>query len=96
MSQQTKSEVLAKLRRSYTPAGTIEKRQLLDQAVAFCGHQRQAALRALRVGVAPTARTGLALGPAQDRSPGILPPIVKPIWFSTFQPCGAQAGELFL
>jgi len=38
MSQNTKHEVLAKLRRSYVRAGTVYKRQLLNQAVALLGY----------------------------------------------------------
>jgi len=43
MSQNTKHEVLAKLRRHYARAGTDYKRQLLDQAVALFGYHRKAA-----------------------------------------------------
>lgn len=96
MSQQTKREVLAKLRRSYTPAGTIEKRQLLDQAVAFCGHQRQAALRALRAGAPPPRAPGLLLGRPKTDPPESCPRSSSRSGFPPFQPCGAQAGELFL
>jgi hypothetical protein len=37
MSQQTKRDVLAKLRRAYARAGSLYKRQLLDQAVSLLG-----------------------------------------------------------
>lgn len=94
MSQQTKHEVLAKLRRSYARAGTVYKRQLLDQAVALLGYHRKAALRALRAGPPPPRPPGLRLGRPKTYHPETLLPIVKPIWFAAVPPCGVYLRAL--
>jgi hypothetical protein len=94
MSQKTKHEVLAKLRRSYVRAGTVYKRQLLDQAVALFGYHRKAAIRALRAGPPPPRTPGLLLGRPKTYHPETLLPIVKPIWFAAFQPCGVRLRAL--
>jgi len=94
MSQQTKQEVLTKLRRAYLRAGTIYKRQLLDQAVALLGYHRKAAIRALRAGPPPPRRPGLLLGRPKTYHPESLLPVLKPIWFTAFQPCGLRLHAL--
>jgi hypothetical protein len=79
MSQQTKREVLAKLRRAYAWAGSLYKRQLLDQAVSLLGYHRKAAIRALRANPAPLRPPGLLLGRPKTYHPDTLLPILKPI-----------------
>jgi hypothetical protein len=94
MSQKTKREVLAKLRRSYVRAGTDYKHQLLDQAVALFGYHRKAAIRALRAGPPPPRMPGLRLGRPKTYHPETLLPVLKPIWFAAFQPCGLRLHAL--
>ncbi len=94
MSQTTKREVLAKLRRHYARAGTDYKRQLLDQAVALFGYHRKAAIRALRAGAPPPRAPGVLLGRPKTYHPETLLPVVKPIWFAAFQPCGRRLHAL--
>jgi len=94
MSQKNKHEVLAKLRRHYARAGTDYKRQLLDQAVALFGYHRKAAIRALRAGPLPPRTPGLLLGRPKTYHPETLVPVLKPIWFAAFQPCGLRLHAL--
>jgi hypothetical protein len=90
MSQQTKSEVLGQLRRQYRRAGRDYKRQLLSQAVQLLGYHRKAAIRALRHTPPPPASPALILGRPREYHPDTLLPILKPIWFAAFQPCGRR------
>jgi hypothetical protein len=94
MSQKTKHEVLVKLRRHYARAGTEYKRQLLDQAVALFGYHRKAAIRALRAGPPPPRTPGVLLGRPKTYHPETLLPVLKPIWFAAFQPCGLRLHAL--
>ena len=94
MSHKTKQEVLAKLRRSYAKAGLPYKRQLLDQAVALLGYHRKAAIRALRARPAPVRTVALRLGRPREYDPQKLLPVLKPIWFAAFQPCGSRLAAL--
>jgi hypothetical protein len=48
MSQNTKYEVLEKLRWRYATAGPEHRRKLIDQAVELMGYHRKSAIRALR------------------------------------------------
>ena len=90
MSQPTKDEVLSQLRRRYVHAGREHKRKLITQAVELLGYHRKAAIRALRAN--PKAPTVPALIPGRPREydPAVLLPILKPIWFAAFQPCGSR------
>lgn len=94
MSQQTKSEVLGQLRRQYRRAGRDYKRQLLTQAQALLGYPRKAAIRALRHQPRPPASPALILGRPREYPPDTLLPILKPIWFAAFQPCGSRLVAL--
>ena len=94
MSQQTKHEVLAKLRRQYARAGKNCKRQLLDQAIALFGYHRKAAIRALRAQPPPPRTTAVLLGRPREYDPGRLLPVLKPIWFAALQPCGSRLVAL--
>jgi hypothetical protein len=96
MSNETKGQVLARLRRRYGTAGVEHKGKLLDQAVELLGYHRKAAIRALR---APEPRgvvrsVNLVLGRPRIYPPEKLLPILKPIWFSAFQPCGSRLHAL--
>jgi hypothetical protein len=82
MSAKTKREVPAKLRRAYARAGSLYKRQLLDQAVALLGYHRKAAIRALRARArrclaADRLKPPLAALKAKTRPRGPQPPSPK-------------------
>jgi hypothetical protein len=96
MSKETKREVLARWRRRYSTAGQEHKSKLLDEAVAMLGYHRKAAIRALRVGAVPVSepRLNLVLGRPKSYEPARLLPILKPIWFTAFQPCGSRLHAL--
>jgi len=96
MSKETKDQVLARLRRRYATAGMPHKAKLLDQAVELLGYHRKAAIRALRQPQAKAVvqRVNLVLGRPKTYHPEKLLPILKPIWFSAFQPCGSRLHAL--
>jgi hypothetical protein len=96
MSKETKEEVLARLRRRYVTAGAHHKAKLLDQAVELLGYHRKAAIRALRQAPAreEPGSVHLVLGRPKTYHPESLLPILKPIWFGAFQPCGSRLHAL--
>lgn len=94
MSQKTKHEVLTKLRRQYVKAGLAYKRQLLDQVIALLGYHRKAAIRALRAQPRPPRTVAAVLGRPREYDPQRLLPVLKPIWFAAFQPCGSRLAAL--
>ncbi len=89
MSQQTRIEVLEKLRRRYESAGAKHKRKLLDQAQELLGYHRKSAIRALR---APTVVRGprIITGRPVAYEPGPLLPWLRPIWQATDYACGRR------
>lgn len=93
MSQQTREEVLAKLRRRYVTAGREHKHQLLDQAQALLGYHRKAAIRALR---APTVERGprIITGRPPTYEPSRLRPWLRPIWAATDYACGRRLAAM--
>jgi hypothetical protein len=96
MSKETKDQILARLRRRYATAGVEHKGKLLDQAIELLGYHRKAAIRALRQ-VEPRAaalKVNLVLGRPKTYHPEKLLPILKPIWFTAFQPCGSRLHAL--
>ena len=94
MSKQTKDEVLIQLRRRYVTAGIEHKSKLINQAVELLGYHRKAAIRALhRPRKAPSA-LGVILGRPREYDPSVLLPILKPIWFAAYQPCGSRLAAL--
>ncbi len=96
MSKETKEQVLARLQRRYASAGAVHKGKLLDQAVELLGYHRKAAIRALRQYRAKVRErpVHLVLGRPKTYHPEKLLPILKPIWFSAFQPCGSRLHAL--
>jgi len=94
MSTETKAQVLIRLRRRYVTAGTEHKTKLLDQAVERLGYHRKAAIRALRGAPAPPWAPALQLGRPKSYHPQTLLPVLKPIWFTAFQPCGSRLHAL--
>jgi hypothetical protein len=96
MSKETKDQILVRLRRRYATAGVEHKGKLLDQAIELLGYHRKAAIRALRQ-VEPRAaalKVNLVLGRPKTYHPEKLLPILKPIWFTAFQPCGSRLHAL--
>ena len=97
MSKETKDQVLGRLKRRYATAGLEHKRKLLDQAVELLGYHRKAAIRALRRPKPKSdekLRINLVLGRPRSYEPATLLPILKPIWFTAFQPCGSRLHAL--
>ena len=90
MSQKTKQELRAKLRRQYAKAGARFKGQLLDQAIQLLGYHRKAAIRALRAQPPPARAPAVILGRPRHYEPPRLLPVLKPIWFAALQPCGSR------
>lgn len=89
MSQQTRKEVLAKLRRRYRSAGAVHKHKLLNQAQELLGYHRKAAIRALR---APevTRVPRIITGRPVMYEPGLLQRWLRPIWVATDYACGRR------
>ena len=94
MSKQTKEEVLARLRQRYRSAGKKHRRKLITQAVELLGYHRKAAIRALRSQPKPPVSPALLTGRPRAYHSATLLPILKPIWFAAFQPCGSRLQAL--
>lgn len=94
MDPKTKEQVLAKWRRHYAKAGAEYKRKLLDEAVALFGYHRKAAIRALRARPGGARAPGIVGGRPREYHPERLLPVLKPIWFAAFQPCGSRLAAL--
>ena len=89
MSQTTRNEIVAKLRRRYLSAGLEHKGKLLDQAQELLGYHRKAAIRALRaprIQRAPHIITGRPV----TYEPELLLPYLRPIWQATDYACGRR------
>lgn len=89
MSQNTRKEVLNKLRRRYARAGQEHKRKLLDQAQELLGYHRKAAIRALRAAEV-VRQAGSTGGRPRTYEPADLLPALKPIWEATDYACGRR------
>jgi len=94
MSQKTRKEVLVQLRRSYAKAGLKFKQQLLNQAVDLFGYHRKSAIRALRAKRPTGPNLAAPSGRPKEYHAETLLPILKPIWFAAFQPCGSRLHAL--
>jgi hypothetical protein len=94
MSKETKEQILARLRRRYVTAGLEHKGKLLDQAVELLGYHRKAAIRALGPPVVRPQAMAMILGRPKSYHPATLLPVLKPIWFAAFQPCGSRLHAL--
>lgn len=90
MSQQTKEEVLILLRRRYISAGREHKRKLITQAMEVLGYHRKSAIRALRAKPRSPTVPSLIFGRPREYHPDTLLPVLKPVWFAAFQPCGSR------
>ena len=97
MSQNTKYEVLEKLRWRYATAGPEHRRKLIDQAVEVMGYHRKSAIRALR-GRKPSIVTkpgskGM-IGRPRLYEPELLLPVLRVIWLAGQQPCGRRLASM--
>jgi hypothetical protein len=90
MSQLTRKEVLAKLRRHYQRAGAEYKSKLITQAVELFGYHRKAAIRALRRSPVLEPAAPFILGRPKEYDPQKLLGVLKPIWLAALQPCGKR------
>lgn len=89
MNQETRKQVLEKLRRRYESAGAEHKRKLLDQAVQLLGYHRKSAIRSLRRPVVvrgPVILTGRPV----SYEPSLLVPWLRPIWQAADYACGRR------
>lgn len=93
MSQNTKNEVLNKLRKRYAQAGREYKRKLLDQAQELMGYHRKAAIRALRA-VATIRKLGSTGGRPRSYVRADLLPALRPIWEATDYACGRRLAAM--
>lgn len=89
MSQNTRKEILERLRRRYRRAGLEHKSKLLDQAQDLLGYHRKSAIRALSaVPVEPTP--WINTGRPVSYDPQVLLPWLRPIWQATDYACGLR------
>ena len=89
MSQETREQVLGKLRRRYASAGLEHKKRLLQQAQDLLGYHRKSAIRALRA--EPVVRGPVIItGRPVKYEPGLLLPFLRPIWQATDYACGQR------
>ena len=89
MSQETREQVLQKLRGRYARAGRAHKGKLLDQAQELLGYHRKSAIRALGTPVVVRG-PGIITGRPRDYEPGRLLPFLRPIWQATDYACGRR------
>jgi hypothetical protein len=89
MSQQTRTEVVIKLRRRYATAGAEHKRKLLDQAQELLGYHRKSAIRALGASALVSGPV-IVTGRPVKYEPGLLVPWLRPIWQATDFACGRR------
>jgi len=94
MSELTKKQVLAKMRDRYRRAGKPYKTQLLDQLQELFGYHRKGAIRALHPVPAASRTAPALLGRPLKYEPGLLLPVLKPIWLAAQQPCGRRLAVL--
>ncbi len=95
MSQETKRQLMEKLRARYETARGVRKGQLIDQAVELMGYHRKSAIRALRDGGRPAGKAPAVLkGRPREYDAARLLPVLKPVWLAARQPCGVRLKAL--
>jgi hypothetical protein len=90
MSEITRKEVLAKLRRRYVAAGLEYKGKLINEAVELFGYHRKAAIRALRRPESTPGVVAYVRGRPREYSAEQLLKPLKVIWLAALQPCGKR------
>jgi hypothetical protein len=88
MSQQTKKEVLDKLRGRYGRAGKEHKSKIISQVVEIFGYHRKAAIRALGNKRPWASAIPAVIGRPRLYEASRLLPALKAIWLGANQPCG--------
>ena len=94
MSQNTKKEVLEKLRSRYERAGKIHRVQLIDQAVGLMGYHRKSAIRALNWKPPIAVALPGIIGRPKEYEPAALLMPLKRIWLIGQQPCGKRLAAM--
>ena len=94
MDNQTKKQVLAKLRDRYRRAGKEHKSKILDDLQQLFGFHRKAAIRAVGSKPKPVPAAPALLGRPPLYASEKLLPVLKPIWFTAQQPCGRRLVAL--
>jgi hypothetical protein len=94
MSQITRKEVLQKFRRKYARAGRTYKSLLIRDLVDLFGYHPKAAIRALGAKARRVVASSAVIGRPKTYSAEKLLPVLKPIWFAAFQPCGVRLRAL--
>jgi hypothetical protein len=94
MSQNTRAEILNKLRRRYQNAGREHKRKLLDQAQDLLGYHRKSAVRALGHSGFVAALAPRPMGrPIRYDAARLLPPLRR-IWEASDYACGLRLAAM--
>lgn len=88
MSQNTRTEVLAKKRDRYARAGKEHKTKIINELVELFGYHRKAAIRALQS--RPVIAAPFVRGRPKEYDPDKLRPPLKAIWLAALQPCGVR------
>jgi hypothetical protein len=90
MSEETKQEVMIKLRSRYRNAGRDYRQKLIDQAVGLMGYHRKSAIRALNAEPLVARMDSGRGGRPVKYDVALLLPVLKAIWLSGQQPCGKR------
>jgi hypothetical protein len=90
MSQNTKLELMGKLRFRYVTAGRVYRRKIIDQAVELMGYHRKSAIRALGGKTAEQSQAKGVIGRPRLYYSKLLLPTLKRIWKIGQQPCGRR------
>src|SRR4051812_24854076 len=91
MSEETRREVIVKLRSRYGRAGFKYRVKLIDQAVDLFGYHRKSAIRVLSA-PARVARPRTGRPPRYDAAAML--PALKAIWLAGQQPCGKRLAPM--
>jgi len=89
MSENTRKEVLRKMRSRYETAGMEYKSKLIDEVVELFGYHRKAAIRVLRRRPKSVA-VAYVIGRPREYDPEKLLKPLKAIWLAALQPCGKR------
>lgn len=89
MSQESRKEVLERMRQRYAGRGRAGRSQLLDEACELCGLERKHAIKVLG-GKRSIPGSGGARGGARRRYGEAELVVLKAIWLSAEQPCGKR------
>jgi hypothetical protein len=95
MSQITKKEVLAKLRRRYEVAGKPHRIKLITEVKELLGYShRKSAIRALNWKGSPELAMPSVIGRPRLYDAQLLVPPLKTIWLIAQQPCGKRLAAM--